>query len=97
LFWEAGNNGVSAAHMQEMVELREQWDPHGGRVMGCRTLQSRSDDENLKNTNTAEYFGVMIGQDERTDRLSSQTDMFRAYSAVRRDKAPLIETEDFRD
>ena len=42
LFWEAGNNGVSAQHLQQMVDLRQQWDPHGGRVMGCRTLQGRS-------------------------------------------------------
>ena len=48
-------------------------------------------------TPIAEYFGVMIGQDPRTDRLTNSTEMFRAYSAERRDRAPLIETEDFRD
>ena len=39
----------------------------------------------------------MIGQDERTDRLSSPTDMFRASAPTGTNKAPLIETEDFRD
>ena len=97
LFWEAGNNGVSAKHMQQMVDLREQYDPHGGRVIGCRTLESKNADDNTLNTKTAEYFGVMIGQDPRTDRLSTPSEMFRAYSAERRDRAPLIETEDFRD
>ncbi|HEY2882817.1 MAG TPA: DUF4982 domain-containing protein, partial [Pirellulales bacterium] len=97
LFWEAGNSGVSAAHMQAMVDLRQEWDPHGGRLMGCRTLQGTSAEDTAKNTNIAEYFGVMIGQDARTDRLNSPTEMFRAYSAQRRDRAPLIETEDFRD
>jgi beta-galactosidase len=66
-------------------------DPTGGRAMGCRTLESPA------TTPLAEYFGVMIGQDPRTDALKTYTNLFRAYSAERRDKAPLIETEDFRD
>lgn len=76
LFWEAGNNGISAEHMRQMVELRKQLDPHGGRAMGCRTLSDPAA------TPVAEYFGVMIG---------------RGYSDERRDRAPIIETEDFRD
>jgi beta-galactosidase len=90
-FWEAGNNGISAAHMKEMVDLKDELDPHGMRVIGCRTLNETA------TTPIAEYFGVMIGQDPRTDELKGPTDMFRAYSAERRDRAPLIETEDFRD
>ena len=39
----------------------------------------------------------MIGRDERTDALKTPTDLFRAFSSERRDKAPFIETEDFRD
>ena len=38
LFWEAGNNSITAEHLRQMVDLRKQWDPSGGRVMGCRTL-----------------------------------------------------------
>ena len=38
LFWEAGNTGVTAAQMQQMVDLRKEFDPHGGRAMGCRSL-----------------------------------------------------------
>ena len=38
LFWEAGNNSISAEHLRDMVELRKEFDPHGGRAMGCRTL-----------------------------------------------------------
>jgi beta-galactosidase len=91
LFWEAGNTGIPAAQLQQMIDLEKQWDPHGGRVMGCRTL------EDPATTAVAEYFGVMIGQDPRTDALKSPTQIFRAYSAQRRDRAPLIETEDFRD
>jgi beta-galactosidase len=90
LFWEAGNNSISTEHLRQMVELRKELDPNGGRVMGCRTLNEASA------TPVAEYFGVMIGQDPRTDALKG-TNLFRAYSAERRDRAPLIETEDFRD
>ncbi len=91
LFWEAGNNSVSPAHLQQMVALRKEWDPNGGRVMGCRTLNDAG------STPIAEYFGVMIGQDKRTDALTNKSDLFRAYSEERRDRAPFIETEDFRD
>ncbi len=91
LCWEAGNSGITAVHMKQMRDLRLQLDPHGGRAMGCRTLNDPAA------TPYAEYFGVMIGQDERTDRLVGETNMFRAYSAQRRNLAPLIEAEDFRD
>jgi len=91
LFWEAGNNSITTEHLQQMVELRKQYDPAGGRVVGCRTLNEPA------STPVAEYFGVMIGQDTRTDQLTNQSELFRAYSAERRDRAPIIETEDFRD
>ena len=91
LFWEAGNNSISAEHLRQMVALRKEFDPHGGRAMGCRTLNEAAA------TPIAEYFGVMVGQDRRTDALKDRSAMFRAYSAERRDRAPIIETEDFRD
>jgi beta-galactosidase len=95
LFWEAGNTVVTPEHMTAMVALRKQWDPEGGRVMGARG--NGDDAANKATTPIAEYYGVMIGQDARTDQLQGPADMFRAYSAERRDRAPLIETEDFRD
>jgi beta-galactosidase len=92
LFWEAGNNGVTAAHMKEMVDLKEELDPNGQRAMGCRSLTEAG------TTEAAQYYGVMIGQDDAKDtKRSGPTDLFRAYSDERRDRAPLIETEDFRD
>ena len=91
LFWEAGNNGISAEHMKQMVDLRKEWDPNGGRIMGCRTL------EDPATTHVAEYFSVMLGQDSKTDALVEPTELFRAYSHERRDLAPIIESEDFRD
>jgi beta-galactosidase len=91
LFWEAGNNSITPAHLQQMVDLQQEYDPNGGRVVGGRTL----DDEGT--TPIAGYFGVMVGQDPRTDELKGYTNMFRAFSAERRDRAPIIEAEDFRD
>lgn len=91
LFWESGNNSITPAHLQQMVDLQSQFDPNGGRVVGCRTLTEEAA------TPIAGYFGVMMAQDPRTDALKGYTNLFRAYSAERRDKAPLVEMEDFRD
>jgi beta-galactosidase len=33
-FWEAGNTVVEPEQMQQIVAMRKQWDPHGGRVAG---------------------------------------------------------------
>jgi beta-galactosidase len=95
LFWEAGNTVVTVDHMKEMVALRKQWDPEGGRVIGSRG--NGDDAANTATTPIAEYYGVMIGQAPQTDALTDPKAMFRAYSAERRDRAPIIETEDFRD
>jgi beta-galactosidase len=95
LFWEAGNTVITPEQMTQMVALRKQWDPNGGRVIGSRGNGDNA--ANTANTPIAEYYGVMIGQDPKTDALKNPTDMFRAYSIERRDRAPLIETEDFRD
>ena len=94
LFWEAGNNVLTVPHMAEMVALRQQWDPHGMRVMGTRHGDDNAAAAAL--TPVAEYYGVMIGQDPRTDEVKGD-EVFRGYSIARRDRAPLIETEDFRD
>jgi beta-galactosidase len=95
LFWEAGNTVVTVEHLQQMVALRRQWDPDGGRVMGARGNDNAA--LNTATTPIAEFYGVMIGQDTRTDQLSTPEAMFRGYSAQRRDRAPLIETEDYRE
>jgi len=55
LFWEAGNTGVTAAQMQQMVDLRKELDPHGGRVMGCRSLREPGA------VAATEWFGTMLG------------------------------------
>ena len=93
-FWEAGNTIVTPEQMLQMVALRKELDPHGGRVMGTRDNDQA--DANKALTPVSEFYGVMIGQAPQTDKVSGD-DIFRGYSVSRRDKAPLIETEDFRD
>lgn len=95
LFWEAGNTVISVDHMRQMVALRQQWDPDGGRVIGARGNDNA--EANNAITPIAEYYGVMIGQDPRTDQVTAPGAIFRGYSVERRDRAPIIETEDFRD
>jgi beta-galactosidase len=94
LFYEAGNQVVTPEHMQEMVALRQQWDPHGGRVIGPRDNDTAAANNAL--TPIAEDYEVMVGQDAATDAVAGG-DIFRGYSIARRDRAPLIEVEDFRD
>ncbi len=38
LFYEAGNDGISEEHMQDIVDIRNQYDPHGGRAAGSREM-----------------------------------------------------------
>jgi beta-galactosidase len=94
LFWEAGNTIVTPEQMIQMVAMRKELDPHGGRVMGTR--DNDQSEANKALTPMSEWYGVMIGQAPQTDKISGD-DIFRGYSISRRDKAPLIETEDFRD
>ena len=58
VFWEAGNNQISPAHMKEMVELKKLIDPDGYRFMGCRTLQTK------EQVAEAEYVGTMLHRHE---------------------------------
>ena len=56
LFWEAGNNVISAKHMREMRLMKEELDPHGGRFMGCRTINT---EDVLAES---EYAGTMLNR-----------------------------------
>ena len=95
VFWEAGNTIVTAEQMEQMIALRKQWDPHGGRLLGYRDNDNVA--ANTALTPLSEYYEVMIGQAPQADQLTDRTTLFRGYSAERRDRAPIIESEDFRD
>ena len=81
LFWEAGNTGVTGPQMQEMVALRKQYDPDGGRTMGCRSLTQPGA------VAVAEWWGTMLGgpyNDSARDRMPIvETEDFRDESSRR--------------
>lgn len=58
LFWEGGNSGISALHMQEMLDVRLQYDPNGGRWAG-----TRSNDTGITDL-IREYSSTMDGSDQ---------------------------------
>ena len=51
LFYECGNTGITEAQMVQMKGIRDQYDPFGGRAIGCREM--------VGSTN-AEYGGEML-------------------------------------
>lgn len=56
VFWEAGNNSINKEHMREMRLLKEALDPHRGRFMGCRTINT---EDVLAES---EYVGTMLNR-----------------------------------
>ncbi len=51
IFYECGNYRISKEHMLEMKQIRDQYDPHGGRAIGSREMLDRPE---------AEYGGEML-------------------------------------
>jgi len=51
LFYESGNESISREHMLEMIAIRDQYDPYGGRAIGSREMLD---------INEAEYGGEML-------------------------------------
>lgn len=51
IFYESGNESISEPHMQEMKDIRDKFDPHGGRAIGSREMLD---------SKVAEYGGEML-------------------------------------
>ena len=51
VFYECGNFRISKEHMEEMKQIRDQYDPNGGRAIGSREMLDRPE---------AEYGGEML-------------------------------------
>ena len=51
IFYECGNYRISKEHIEEMKQIRDQYDPYGGRAIGCREMLDRPE---------AEYGGEML-------------------------------------
>ncbi|MEO5910615.1 MAG: DUF4982 domain-containing protein [Pelobium sp.] len=51
LFYECGNESISEAHMQDMKNIRDKFDPHGNRAIGSREMLD---------SKVSEYGGEML-------------------------------------
>ena len=51
LFYEGGNESISREHIKELIAIRNQYDPHGGRATGSREMLDIDE---------AEYGGEML-------------------------------------
>ena len=51
IFYECGNESISETHMDEMKDIRDQYDPYGGRAIGSREMLD---------SKVAEYGGEML-------------------------------------
>jgi len=56
IFWEAGNNAISGEHMKQMREIKELLDCNGGRLIGCRAINTQQQLE------YAEWIGTMLNR-----------------------------------
>ncbi|MCH5210924.1 MAG: hypothetical protein J1F01_08180 [Oscillospiraceae bacterium] len=83
LFWEAGNQAITPAHMKEMTDLKNALDPDGGRFSGSRTISS------VDQIKEAEYVGTM----ENRNASDAKTSMTAANGKY----MPIMETEYARD
>jgi hypothetical protein len=71
VFYEAGNKGIADERMAELVALRRQYDPHGGRAMGCREMLG---------SKVAEWGGEMLYINKSAGKPVWQTEYMRDES-----------------
>ena len=67
-FYEGGNEAISEAHMQELKDLRDNYDPHGGRYAGAREMLD---------SKVAEYGGEMLYINKSADQPMWATEYSR--------------------
>lgn len=87
LFWEAGNQSISAEHMKEMSEIIKKLDPHGERYAGSRSIGT---EEQLRH---AEFTGSILGKMTGScDVEQAKTNMASINKSM-----PIIESEHSRE
>lgn len=62
LFWEAGNNWITADHMSQMYDLKHKWDPHGMRAIGCRAISEDPAYGGPAAVAKCEFIGTMLNR-----------------------------------
>ncbi len=68
VFYEGGNEAISETHMQELKDLRDKYDPHGGRYVGSREMLD---------SEVAEYGGEMLYINKSSDQPMWATEYSR--------------------
>lgn len=68
IFYECGNEEISEVHMQEMKDIRNQYDPYGGRAIGAREMLASV---------VAEYGGEMLYVNKSADQPMWATEYSR--------------------
>jgi len=68
LFYEGGNENISEKHMAELKQIRDTYDPHGGRAIGSREMLD---------SEVAEYGGEMLYINKSADQPLFATEYSR--------------------
>ncbi|HYQ56806.1 MAG TPA: DUF4982 domain-containing protein [Draconibacterium sp.] len=68
LFYEGGNENISDEHMAELKQIRDTYDPFGGRAIGCREMLD---------SKVAEYGGEMLYINKSADKPLFATEYSR--------------------
>ncbi|UCS91646.1 DUF4982 domain-containing protein [Echinicola marina] len=68
LFYECGNDNISEEHMSEMKQIRDTYDPYGGRAIGSREMLD---------SKVAEYGGEMLYINKSADQPMWATEYSR--------------------
>ncbi|MDD3907519.1 MAG: beta-galactosidase, partial [Bacteroidales bacterium] len=85
IFYESGNSGISEAHLAEMKAIRDEFDPNGGRAVGCtgmldsKVAEYGGDRNYVDKSSSKPVFSMEYGRDER---LCNQ-DMFAMETVAR--------------
>lgn len=91
-FYEAGNNAITAEHMQEMTNLRRALDPTGFRRMGARSITS------AEQVSAAEWVGTMIWRHDKSAREGMEASgnfVPMLETEFKRDESPRRSWDDF--
>ena len=93
LFWEAGNAGVTAAHMKDMADVQALRDPKekGGRGLGDKIMADTG------GAAYADWFGTLSESSANIVCSLGSCPSFDGYSDAYRDQGPILEEEDYRE
>ncbi len=83
IFWEAGNQSISADHMTEMAKIMNELDPNGGRFVGSRSIGT------VEQLADATYTGTILGKISSTITMPILKDNMKAIGRY----MPVIESE----